>query len=184
MIIGIGTTNKAKIAAVHNGFAELMNEKLTFEAYKTESGVREQPFSDEETIKGAINRATSVLEIAKADIGIGLEGGVVSTEFGTFLCNWGALAEKGRRPVIAGGARILLPDSIDKRLLDEELGSVMDDFCQKEGIRQHEGAMGIFTNGAVKRDEMFQHTVKLLVGQWQYQKGFPDQDDWRGVDYI
>ncbi|WP_456273706.1 DUF84 family protein [Bacillus sp. AK031] len=171
MIIGIGTTNKAKIAAVRNGFAELVNEKLIFEAYKTESGVSDQPFSDEETIKGAINRASSVLKMANANIGIGLEGGVVQTEFGMFLCNWGALYETGMNPIIAGGARILLPESVSQRLLNgEELGLVMDDYCQKEGIRHHEGAMGIFTSGAVNRDEMFQHTVKLLVGQRQYQR--------------
>ena len=171
MIIGIGTTNKAKIAAVQTGVSELLNGELKFEAYKTESGVSDQPFSDEETIQGAINRAASVIEMANANIGIGLEGGVVQTEFGMFLCNWGALAEKGKEPIIAGGARILLPETVSERLLHgEELGPVMDDYCQKEGIRHHEGAMGIFTNGAVNRDEMFQHTVKLLIGQWRYQR--------------
>lgn len=171
MIIGIGTKNKAKIEAVKGGFVELMKEEIRFEDYKTESGVSEQPFSDEETIQGAIHRASAVLEMSNADMGIGLEGGVVKTKYGLFLCNWGALAEKGRETIIAGGARIILPDSISKRLLNgEELGPVMDDYCQEEGIRQHQGAMGIFTSGAVNRDEMFRHTVKLLVGQWQFRR--------------
>ena len=171
MIVGIGTTNKAKIKAVQGGFAELIKEEVHFDSFKTESGVSEQPFSDEETMQGAINRASEVLEMSNGDIGIGLEGGVVSTENGLFLCNWGALAEKGEEPIIAGGARILLPDAIAKRLLKgEELGPVMDDYCQSEGIRQHEGAMGIFTKGAVNRDEMFKHTVKLLVGQWNFRR--------------
>jgi inosine/xanthosine triphosphatase len=169
MIVGIGTKNKAKIAAVQGGFADLLKEEVQYVSFKTKSGVSEQPFSDEETIKGAINRASAVLDLSGGDIGIGLEGGVVQTEFGLFLCNWGALAEKGKEPIIAGGARILLPDTIASRLLNgEELGPVMDDYCKSEGIRHHEGAMGIFTNGAVKRDEMFKHTVKLLVGQWEY----------------
>ncbi|WP_409251684.1 DUF84 family protein [Bacillus sp. SCS-153A] len=171
MIIGIGTTNKAKIKAVQGGFAELLKEEIHFENFKTESGVSEQPFSDEETIQGAVNRATAVLEMSNGDIGIGLEGGVVETEYGLFLCNWGALAEKGKDPIIAGGARILLPESIANRLLNgEELGPVMDDYCLSEGIRHQEGAMGIFTNGAVNRDEMFKHTVKLLVGQWEFKR--------------
>lgn len=171
MIIGIGTKNKAKVGAVKGGFAEILTEELHFESFKTESGVREQPFSDEETIQGAINRGAAVLEMSGGDLGIGLEGGVVQTEYGLFLCNWGALAERGEKPIIAGGARILLPETIANRLLNgEELGPVMDDYCQSEGIRQHEGAMGIFTKAAVNRDEMFKHTVKLLVGQWNFRR--------------
>ncbi|WP_113927640.1 DUF84 family protein [Bacillus sp. P14.5] len=171
MIIGIGTKNKAKVEAVKGGFSELLTEGIDFESYKTESGVSEQPFSDEETIQGAVNRAEAVLKMSKGSIGIGLEGGVVQTDYGLFLCNWGALAERGKKPIIAGGARILLPETIANRVLNgEELGPVMDDYCQSEGIRQHEGAMGIFTNGAVNRDEMFKHTVKLLVGQWSFRR--------------
>jgi inosine/xanthosine triphosphatase len=169
MIVGIGTKNRAKIEAVKGGLTELLNQEIHYESFKTDSGVSEQPFSDKETIQGAVNRASAVLERSSGDIGIGLEGGVVHTEYGLFLCNWGALAENGKEPIIAGGARILLPESIAKRLLNgEELGPVMDGFCQTEGIRHHEGAMGIFTNEAVNRDEMFKHIVKLLVGQWEY----------------
>ncbi|RIW35696.1 DUF84 family protein [Bacillus salacetis] len=173
MIIGIGTKNKAKIKAVQHGLTEVLMQEMDFASFKTNSGVSEQPFSDEETIQGAINRASSVLELSDGDIGIGLEGGVVQTGYGLFLCNWGALSEKGKEPIIAGGARILLPEAIAKRLRDgEELGPVMDEFCQTEGIRHHQGAMGIFTNGAVHRDEMFKHTVKLLGGQWKYRKEY------------
>ncbi|MGM0843885.1 MAG: DUF84 family protein [Bacillota bacterium] len=172
MIIAIGTKNKAKVEAVQNGFAELLcNEELDFESFKTKSGVSEQPFSDKETIQGAVNRASEVLEMSEGSIGIGLEGGVVETQYGLFLCNWGALAERGETPIIAGGARILLPETIAKRVRNgEELGPVMDDYCQSEGIRHHEGAMGIFTKGAVNRDEMFKHTVKLLIGQWEFRR--------------
>ena len=47
--------------------------------------------SDEETMQGAINRAKRALEEGEAPIGIGLEG-VMKTEHGLFMCNWGALA--------------------------------------------------------------------------------------------
>ncbi len=54
------------------------------------SGVAEQPFSDEETVLGAVNRARNALRLVKADIGIGLEGGVVETGHGLFFCAIGA----------------------------------------------------------------------------------------------
>jgi inosine/xanthosine triphosphatase len=172
MKIAIGTTNPAKINAVKKGFECIDSQEVIFESHKTESNVSEQPFSDEETITGALNRAKNVLQKAEADIGIGLEGGVTETEFGLFLCNWGALADKYGNEITAGGARIKLPNEIAIRLKDgEELGPVMDDYTKRNGIRHKEGAVGVFTNGLITRDEMFQHVVKLLIGQWQYEEG-------------
>ena len=52
------------------------------------SGVSAQPFSDEETMQGAINRAKRALEEG-APIGIGLEGGVMKRST-VYLCVTGA----------------------------------------------------------------------------------------------
>ena len=166
MLISIGTKNPAKIAAVEHAFQDYCFEMISVD---TESGVRAQPLSDEETIKGAINRAEAALDIANADIGIGLEGGVQQTEHGLVLCNWGALKAKGMEPIIAGGARILLPEEIANRLIaGEELGPVMDEYTKKQNVRKKEGAVGIFTNGKINRVEMFAHVMKLLLGQYEF----------------
>lgn len=166
MKIVIGTKNPAKVQAVHAAFKDYHPEYVSL---KVPSGVSEQPFSDEETIKGAINRAFSALENGEGDIGIGLEGGVHQQENGLFLCNWGALAVKGEPPIIAGGARIPLPEEIAEKLrAGEELGPIMDDFARRENISKKEGAVGVFTNGRVDREEMFTHVTKLLVGQYEY----------------
>nr|WP_263325391.1 DUF84 family protein [Neobacillus sp. Marseille-Q6967] len=166
MKIIIGSNNPAKIAAVKSAFQYRQSEFLSLDI---PSGVSEQPFSDEETIKGAINRALGALERGKGDIGIGLEGGVQETTYGLVLCNWGALASKELEPIIAGGARFLLPEEIAVRLrAGEELGPVMDDYAAKENVRKNEGAVGIFTNGLINRAGMFSHIMNLLVGQYHY----------------
>ncbi|WP_102274226.1 DUF84 family protein [Cytobacillus massiliigabonensis] len=168
MKIMIGSKNPAKIKAVQDIFHKYDAEYTTLDI---PSGVNDQPFSDEETIKGAINRAYGALEAGDGEIGVGLEGGVQKTEYGLFLCNWGALAEKGKPPIIAGGARILLPDAIAEKLAaGEELGPVMDAFTNKNDIRKKEGAIGIFTDGEISRSEMFSHVMKLLIGQYEYRK--------------
>jgi len=167
LIIAIGSINPAKVSAVRNVFE--MMEKAEFAPAAVPSGVNEQPFSDEETITGAVNRSKAVLKLKNADIGIGLEGGVTETPHGMFLCNWGALTVKGGGTYVAGGARIPLPEEIAVRLRGgEELGPVMEDFAQKENVREKEGAVGIFTNGLVTRGEMFTHIAKLLLGQYLY----------------
>lgn len=165
MKIIIGSNNPAKINAVQNAFQD-NHEFLPFDA---PSEVSNMPFSDEETIKGAINRAENALKMGQGDMGIGLEGGVQETSFGLILCNWGALAIKGHPTLIAGGARILLPEEIATRLRNgEELGLVMDDYTKKQNIRKKEGAVGVFTNGQINRVEMFTHVTKLLEGQYEY----------------
>ncbi|NRD76153.1 DUF84 family protein [Bacillus sp. BRMEA1] len=167
MRVMIGSKNPAKITAVRNCFS---NQEAEIIALDIPSGVSDQPFSDEETIKGAINRAVGALK-AGGQIGIGLEGGVQETNSGLVICNWGALASENMKPIIAGGARFLLPEEVAVRLrAGEELGPVMDDYAKKQNVRKHEGAVGIFTNGLVNRVDMFTHVMKLLVGQYLYVK--------------
>ncbi|RHW40785.1 DUF84 family protein [Neobacillus notoginsengisoli] len=169
MKIIIGSKNPAKVSAVKNAFQT--DDSIEFIAMDIPSGVSAQPFSDEETIEGAINRAHAALEEGNGEIGIGLEGGVNATKHGLFLCNWGALVQEGFPPIIAGGARIPLPDEIAGKLLaGRELGPVMDDYTKKKDIRENEGAVGVFTNGQISRTEMFTHVTKLLAGQYEYRK--------------
>ncbi|MDP4161754.1 MAG: DUF84 family protein [Bacillota bacterium] len=175
MKIIIGTHNPAKIAAVKNVFSD---KGLEFVELSIPSGVSEMPFSDNETITGAVNRALASLEAGDGDIGIGLEGGVEETQHGLFLSNWGALASKNLPPIIAGGARILLPSEIAERLrAGEELGPVMDDYAKKQNVRKNEGAVGIFTNGFVNRAAMFTHIMSLLAGQYNYQMNDGGNDE-------
>lgn len=165
MNVAVGSKNKAKIKAVKQTFLEwgIDAEIVPIDA---PSNVSAMPFSDEETMKGAINRAEYCLKTCDAKLAIGLEGGVTETPFGLFLCNWGALAARGKETLLAGGARILLPEEVAGRLRDgEELGPVMDDYSNRTRISSDEGAIGVFTNGRVDRSEMFSHIVKLLVGQ-------------------
>lgn len=168
MDVWVGTKNKAKVAAVHSVFKEA---KL-FET-EVSSGVSDQPFSDEETRHGAIYRATQSLpqHTEQYSISIGLEGGVMKIDDALFICNWGALATSTNDLYVASGARIPLPQEIaDQLYAGKELGPVMQAFSKKENVRQQEGAIGIFTNGLLDRGDMFSHIVRMLKGQWEYNK--------------
>nr|WP_319003583.1 DUF84 family protein [Rossellomorea aquimaris] len=166
--VAIGTTNPAKVQAIKKAFQEQYGE-VHFECLKTESHVSEQPMSDQETIEGALNRAKIVLKTTGSDVGIGLEGGVSESLYGMFVCNWGALVDRDGTEIIGGGARISLPNEISNEIkAGKELGPLMDEYTQRTGIRKKEGAIGVFTNGLLTREEMFRHVVGLLIGQWQY----------------
>lgn len=165
MRIAIGSMNKAKIRAVERALVESDMESIVI-SIDAPSSVSGMPFSDMETMEGAINRAEYCCLYEDINYGIGLEGGVMETTAGLFLTNWGALAEKGKPTIVASGARIKLPEEIASRLRNgEELGPVMDEYNQQADVRSNEGAIGTFTNGLVNRDDMFIHIIKLLLGQ-------------------
>ncbi|MEK5269259.1 DUF84 family protein [Aeribacillus sp. FSL K6-8394] len=171
MNVAIGSKNLAKINAVKETFSLLEEKNIEFISVDVPSGVSTQPFSNEETLQGALNRAKNVFEKVKPDLSVGLEGGVDVTSRGLFLCNWGALIDKDGNEYIAGGARIPLPNEFLEPLKKGlELGDVMDAYAKKRNVRHREGAIGIFTNGFIDRKEMFAHIVKLLIGQYQFSK--------------
>lgn len=162
--IYVGSQNPTKIDSVKQVFSE--DEVI---GKDVESKVAAQPFSDEETLEGAINRARECASMNKGSLGIGLEGGVMEIDDDLYLCNWGALVDSKENVFTASGARIPLPDEIKEDLeKGKELGDVMDDYANKNDVSKNEGAIGIFTYGAIKREEMFTHVVKLLKGQWEY----------------
>ncbi|WP_430784701.1 DUF84 family protein [Virgibacillus flavescens] len=167
MKIIIGSLNKTKIEAVKDVFPN-----VHVEGWDADSDVSAQPFSDEETRVGAINRAHNCITSYPDAIGIGLEGGVMELDSQLYLCNWGALISNNKHVHTASGARILLPEEISEQLrAGFELGDVMDSFAKIESVRHNEGAIGIFTNNLVSRKEMFSHVVTLLRGQWEYRQG-------------
>ncbi|WP_371068779.1 DUF84 family protein [Sediminibacillus sp. JSM 1682029] len=162
----IGSMNPAKIKAVKNAFPEAEVVEID-----VASKVSLQPFSDEETMEGAVNRARECASLNPDSVGIGLEGGVMELSGELFLCNWGALINEKGHTFLASGARIPLPEEVAAQLEKGiELGEVMDEYSQRKDVRKKEGAVGIFTNELVSREEMFTHVMKLLKGQYQFQQ--------------
>lgn len=155
----VGSSNRIKITAISNVFANYHVEGIA-----VSSKVSAQPITDQETMRGALNRALGARRYG--DIGIGLEGGIQQTTFGMLLVNYGALVDQNNKIYIAGGARILLPIEIAKEIYQgRELGDIMDQYTKKNNVKYNEGAIGVFTNNFVKRIDLFEHIGKLLYGQ-------------------
>ncbi len=165
MKIAIGSKNPTKIAAVKN----VLGDDYEVMSIDVPSFVSEQPFGDEETVKGALNRAKACLEAANIDFAIGLEGGVAEFDFGLMVINWGALIDRNGNEYVASGARAPLPQEVASEVRKgKSLGEAIDLYTKRIGVSKKEGAMGIITNSRINRDEMFTHVVKALVGQYEY----------------
>jgi inosine/xanthosine triphosphatase len=178
MLVSIGTKNKAKTAAITNVLNQYF-EEVQYIPIDVSSDVSDQPLSDEETRQGAINRALNALSQTGADLNFGLEGGVRMIDGSMYCCNW----LKDGTVITAAGALFLLPNEIANEIhAGKELGPVMDEFTNSKGIRHNLGAVGVFTANLVNRTEMFEHIVKLLVGQYMFleNKYFNEYDEENG----
>ena len=149
----VGSTNPAKLEAVHRALARLA-PGCTIEALAVSTGMPDQPFGDEETRTGAMLRARTALAESGADVGLGLEGGVLFEDERPWLVSWVAVVARDGRTGEASGLRMLLPPSATARLRGgTELGTIIDDLFSVSASKQHAGAIGLLTEGFVSRPD-------------------------------
>ncbi|RMF32784.1 MAG: inosine/xanthosine triphosphatase [Chloroflexi bacterium] len=163
MRIAVGSTNPVKVAAVTRVVRRLWEEAHVI-PLDVPSGVRPQPMSDDEAIAGARNRAWAALRRAQADLGVGLEGSVAESPYGLFLTGWAVVVSREGREGIASGGRLVLPETVARRVrAGEELGPVMDDLVGERNTKQARGAVGILTNGLIVRTAAFEQMVAYAL---------------------
>ena len=63
----------AKIAAVANAFKKAFKTDVVIFSLSVKSGVPDQPVSDKETFRGALNRAKAALKETKGDFAVKAE---------------------------------------------------------------------------------------------------------------
>ncbi len=163
MKVAVGSTNPVKVEAVRSMVARVWDD-VEVVSVAAPSGVSDMPMSDEETRRGAVNRAKAAREQAAADLGVGLEGGVHSEPFGLTLMGWVAVVDGNGRSGLAGAARLPLPQHIAQRVLaGEELGDVMDDILGDHNTKQKGGAVGALTAGLTPRGQAFAQAVAYAL---------------------
>jgi inosine/xanthosine triphosphatase len=167
MLIAIGSRNPIKVAAAESVLKPLY-PNAEFVHQEVASGVRGQPWGDLETRNGAINRARAVQQQADAEFGVGLEGGVLENEIGMFTCAWVAVVHRDGRIGIGGGNNVQLPNAVAVLVREGlELGEAMDKLFKTEKLKHREGAIGVFTDGLVTREESFMYVLRLALAPFR-----------------
>lgn len=157
----VGSTNPAKLEAVHRALARLA-PACAVEGVAVPSGVGAQPLGDEETRAGALARARAALAGGSADIGIGLEGGVIFEGDEPWLVSWVAVVDRDGRVGEASGLRMPLPPVSASRVrAGAELGDVIDALFDVHLSKQQAGAIGLLTEGFVSRTDAFADLVAM-----------------------
>jgi inosine/xanthosine triphosphatase len=162
--IAVGSTNPVKVAAVRMVVTRAFSEAEVI-GLDIASGVSEQPWGDQETRLGALNRAQAVLAAAGADLGVGLEGGVLETEMGLMTCAWCVIVDREGQIGVGGGVHMRLPPPVAQALrAGGELGPAMDQLSGQHNTKQAQGAVGILTGGLSDRKSAYGQLVAIALG--------------------
>ena len=153
----IASTNPVKIKAAEAGFKAMFpGEEFSTGGVSVPVSVSAQPMSDAETLQGANERALNARSaVTEADFWVGIEGGVedIDGEMNAFA--WvvvldGARAGKGR-----SGAFILPLRVAELVRQGVELGEADDRIFSRNNSKQQNGAIGLLTDDAVDRVELY-----------------------------
>lgn len=155
--IGIASSNPVKIAAALEGFTQMFPGE-TFETISIDVkvSVSVQPMSDEETLRGAEERAG----LAKAlrpelDYWVGIEGGCADWPIGMGAFAWVVIFDS-RRCGRGRSGEFFLPEKVAALVRQGvELGEADDRVFSRNNSKQGNGAIGLLTNNAVDRKSLY-----------------------------
>jgi inosine/xanthosine triphosphatase len=168
--IAVGSANPVKIGAVRAVLGPLAPHAM-IEGVTVASTVPDQPIGDEETIRGAVTRAKAALAATGADLGVGIEGGVVDDEGGMRTCAWAAIVDAGGRSGVGGSLAMALPPRVAEMIRGGmELGHAMDTLIGAHDTKRGAGAVGILTRGLVDRQRAYEILVTYAAARFINEK--------------
>jgi inosine/xanthosine triphosphatase len=153
MKVAVGSRNPVKISATRSAFKKLWpDSKWNVVGVDVSSGVADQPMSDNESIKGASNRAKRAMKNENADYGVGMEGGLQKIGKNWFDCGWMVVVDRKGRMGIGSTVRIETPKKLIKLIKQgKELGEANDLYFKEENSKQGQGHFGLMTKGLITR---------------------------------
>ncbi|NOH98919.1 inosine/xanthosine triphosphatase [Vibrio sp. 99-70-13A1] len=167
----IASLNPAKINAVKSAFQSAFpNEDFTFTGVSVESGVADQPMTNDETYLGAENRVrNSELTQPGADFYVGLEAGIE----GSVTFAWMIIESQKQRGESRSASLMLPPAVLNKLEHANELGDVMDEVFGTNNIKQQGGAIGLLTHNQLSRSSVYHQALILALIPFMNPEHFP-----------
>jgi inosine/xanthosine triphosphatase len=158
-LVAVGSTNPVKIRSVAH-VVRHWHPLARVEGIAVASGVSDQPWGDVETRRGARARARSAREALDADVGVGIEGGVLELDEELRTCAWAALELRDGRSWVGGSLSMPLPSQVAELVrAGMELGVAMDTVSGGVDTKRGTGAVGILTGGLVDRRRAYETIV-------------------------
>jgi inosine/xanthosine triphosphatase len=163
--IAVASRNPVKVQAALAGFRRMFpDEQYQARQVPAPSGVSDQPASDAETLRGALNRAEGAARLdPEADYWVGLEGGIQEQDGEMVAFAWIVV----RSPEATGKARtgaFALPPRVAGLVRQGmELGEADDIVFGRTNSKQEDGAIGLLTGNVIDRAALYEQAVILAL---------------------
>lgn len=164
--IVVASLNPVKIGAVRAAFEMQFPEAtLDLRPLAVESGVSDQPMTDDETRQGARNRASKARAVEPAaDFWVGLEGGLETIDEVLMAFAWMAVAGPEGKISEARSATLPMPPAVQALVAEGlELGAANDQVFATVNSKQKGGAFGLLTDGLYTREGIYTQTLVLAL---------------------
>ena len=160
MKVVVGSLNPVKLNATKN-ILEKIYGKINISSKYVDSGVPDQPFGLDETIKGAVSRAKNSYSI-DVDLSVGIESGLMKTPntlTGYIDLQWCAIFD-GKNVTLGVSSGFEYPPEVVKEVLSGvEVGDVMDRITVVDNLGMKKGAVSHLSRDMLNRTENTEQCV-------------------------
>lgn len=169
MRVIVGSTNEVKVGAVRElGDEYPVLAAADIEAFEAGSGVSDQPKGLDETLRGAINRATQAFAQG-ADLAFGIESGIIEVPYtkSGWMDVTSCVIYDGEEYHVGLSSLFECPREVTRLMVEE--GMTMNDAMFHAGytddpkIGSAGGAISILTKGRVDRKGYTKQAVRLAM---------------------
>jgi inosine/xanthosine triphosphatase len=161
----VASQNPVKLEAIRVGFSRMYPDReFVVEGVTVPSGVDDQPMTDAETLQGAHNRAVNARShTPDADFWVGIEGGSEDGDSGMGTFAWVVVLSADKTGK-ARTATFFLPQEVAQLVRQgKELGDADDIVFNRTNSKQKNGAIGILTDDAVTRVDLYAPAVMMAL---------------------
>ncbi len=165
MRIIVASTNPVKIESARRGITALFGQAEAL-GVEVVSGVSDQPFGNEETLRGAINRAQAARSLhPEADFAVGIEGGVEELDDDLLAMAWVVIIDRAGKMGKARSGSFVLPREVTALIKFEglELGDADDRVFGKSDSKRKNGSVGLLTGDVITRADFYTPAVTLAL---------------------
>ncbi len=163
----VASTNPVKLKAAEIGFKRMFegNEDPKVTGISVPSEVSNQPSSEAETLKGAMNRVLNAKkENPDANYWVGMEGGVEDKNNELHAFAWMVILNKDGKFGKGKTGTFILPEKIAKLVRGgKELGEADDIVFGFSNSKQKNGGVGILTGDVLTRAGFYADAVILAL---------------------
>jgi len=163
--IVLASKNPVKMQATLQGFQKMFpTEEFDLVAIEAPSDVSDQPLTDDETLRGALNRAwNSIPAVSNADYWVGIEGGVEEQDGELAGFAWVVICTRSRVGKSRTGSFPLPAAVADLIRQGMELGEADDIVFGRTNSKQENGAVGLLTDNVIDRTMLYEPSVVMAL---------------------